>query len=200
MSGVRQRSEKAGPGNPGAGRTSGQPQSKKKTGVIIGIAVFVIVVVIAAAAVLLLRSLLKDDGIGENDRSGNVWESQSNGEDGNGANKPNEIYTYEYEYDEYGNKTENHEYSLSESNVDTSYIKANGEHSYYSYENEYDDQNRLVTSYMWIRILKNEEKDLPYYSAKYVYEYDTDGDLIKESRYNSDGHCYCYKEYKYVYK
>lgn len=145
---------------------------------------------------------------------------------GNGADKPNEIYTYEYdadglllnraqiqtgnlgivsyyyeyEYDEYGNKTENHSYALSESNVDPSYIKANGDHNYYTYENEYDDQNRLVTSYMWTRMLENVEKDLPYYQTKYIYEYDADGDLIKESWYNSEGGCYCYDEYEYIYK
>ena len=107
---------------------------------------------------------------------------------------------FEYEYDEQGNKTASHEYALREAGVTAESIKANGEYSYYTYDNEYDDQGRLVSSCVWYRIIDNEEKNPSAYTTKTVYEYDADGDLIKESSYANEGGCYAYTDYSYLYK
>lgn len=107
---------------------------------------------------------------------------------------------FEYEYDEQGNKTASHEYALREAGVTAESIKANGEYSYYTYDNEYDDQGRLVSSCVWYRIIDNEEKNPSAYTTKTVYEYDADGDLIKESSYANEGGCYAYTDYAYLYK
>ncbi|MCI8504632.1 MAG: zinc ribbon domain-containing protein [Lachnospiraceae bacterium] len=107
---------------------------------------------------------------------------------------------FEYEYDELGNKTASHEYALREANVTEEAIKAHGEYSYYTYDNEYDGQGRLVSSCLWYRIIDNEEKNPSAYTTKIVYEYDSDGDLIKEASYNGDNKCYAYTDYLYLYK
>lgn len=108
---------------------------------------------------------------------------------------------YEYTYDQYGNKTGEHKYGLYACNVDCSVIKENGSHEYYyEYKNEYDDQNRLTVSYEWARLLDDKEVERTAYEEKIVYEYDADGDLLKESWYNKKEYCLCSIDYVYAYK
>ncbi len=107
---------------------------------------------------------------------------------------------FEYEYDEQGNKTASHEYALREANVTADAVKADGEYSYYTYDNEYDGQGRLTSSLLWYRIIDGEEKNPSAYTTKTVYEYDSDGNLVKESSYDNKDGCYAYTEYAYIYK
>ncbi|MCI9487182.1 MAG: zinc ribbon domain-containing protein [Lachnospiraceae bacterium] len=107
---------------------------------------------------------------------------------------------FEYEYDERGNKTASHEYALRKANVTADAIKANGEYSYYTYDNEYDGQGRLTSSLLWYRIIDGEGKNPSTYTTKTVYEYDSDGDLVKESSYDNKDGCYAYTEYAYLYR